>query len=712
MHSLFDRLPLLWAVLGIGLVIFVHEAGHFIAARICKVRVDVFSLGFGPRLLGWKRGATLYQIALIPLGGYVKMAGEELTAPGERRSLAPDELAAKSVGQRFFIYSGGVLMNLLFAVIVLPIVLAVGVPSWEPVLGPPVPGSVAWEERIPAGTRVLTVNGSSVFDFLHIPTEVAISGRDDVEMEVLFPGAALPQTVTLSPRYDAEIGLHDVGVSPSTDFEGRIDVAPGSPAAAAGLETDDRVLGVEGMSPYLSLDEQMALAFGARGPITLRIERDGAERTVTVRPEPHSETSRDRLVGVEPASVLLADTRPDPVIDALGLVVGDRLREVDGVPINRSGDVQRALLAGAGSPVRIVVDRRDHTLRADSDPDALSELESKLVLEARSSARGSERVPPRPAALFVEAPGDSRLARALGLSAGDQIVSVQGDEVFDVADFEGALERATGPSLSVVVRRPPELVELVGPVLDEQAAVALSRDLYVARDLDRTRIAVLPGAAAEEAGLRDGDEITSFDGTPVHDWDSFQALAGIASRRGAPVRMTVRRETADGGASEIRVELTPREVVPLVYGFGLRQAQYVYKADSLTQAIEVGVASSWRLLVESGRTLSKMVLGEVSPKHLGGIITIGFVSTRLATQGMSKLFFFLCLLSINLAFLNVLPIPILDGGHLFFLAIEKLKGSPVSERTLGYSQIVGLVLIVSLMVYVTYNDVARWFFGS
>ena len=83
-----------------------------------------------------------------------------------------------------------------------------------------------------------------------------------------------------------------------------------------------------------------------------------------------------------------------------------------------------------------------------------------------------------------------------------------------------------------------------------------------------------------------------------------------------------------------------------------------------------------------------------------------------ASMGFSKLMFFLCMLSLNLAFLNVLPIPVLDGGHLFFLLIEKIKGSPVSERTLGYSQVVGLVLIVSLMVYVTYNDVARWFFPS
>ena len=88
------------------------------------------------------------------------------------------------------------------------------------------------------------------------------------------------------------------------------------------------------------------------------------------------------------------------------------------------------------------------------------------------------------------------------------------------------------------------------------------------------------------------------------------------------------------------------------------------------------------------------------------------MSHSFAAVGLTKLFYFLCMLSMNLAFLNVLPIPVLDGGHLFFLIVEKIKGSPVSERVLGYSQIVGVVLILSLMIYVTYNDLMRWVFSG
>ena len=123
----------------------------------------------------------------------------------------------------------------------------------------------------------------------------------------------------------------------------------------------------------------------------------------------------------------------------------------------------------------------------------------------------------------------------------------------------------------------------------------------------------------------------------------------------------------------------------------------------------MGFASSWKFLQESWLMLRRIMTGQVSGDNVGGIITIGVVSHSWAAMGLAKLFFFLCMLSINLAFLNVLPIPVLDGGHLLFLLIEKVKGSPVSERVMGYSQMVGIVLILSLMVYVTFNDVMRWF---
>ncbi len=124
-----------------------------------------------------------------------------------------------------------------------------------------------------------------------------------------------------------------------------------------------------------------------------------------------------------------------------------------------------------------------------------------------------------------------------------------------------------------------------------------------------------------------------------------------------------------------------------------------------------GWVASWDFVKQIYVTLKRLFTGEVSPTNLGGIITISRVSYAYAQDGLARLFYFLAILSINLAVINVLPIPVFDGGHLLFLVIERIKGSPVSTKVHNYSQILGLVFILLLLFYVTYNDILklRWF---
>src|SRR3954466_5798963 len=148
----------------IGVLVFVHELGHFLMARRIGVRVLKFSLGFGPRLFGFTRGDTEYCISAIPLGGYVKMAGEN---PDDPRTGQPDEFLSKTKWQRFQVLLMGPLMNLLLAVIVTAGVLMRGaeVPSFTskpPVVGQVVPGSPAEKAGIRTGDQVLAVNGHDV----------------------------------------------------------------------------------------------------------------------------------------------------------------------------------------------------------------------------------------------------------------------------------------------------------------------------------------------------------------------------------------------------------------------------------------------------------------------------------------------------------------------------------------------------------------------
>lgn len=595
--------------LGIGLVIFVHEAGHFIAARLCGVRVDVFSLGFGPRLFGWRRGATLYQIALLPLGGYCRMAGEEPAEDGERPS--EDDLRSKTVGQRFLIYSGGVIMNVLFALIVFPIILFYGVPFTPPVLGMAEPGGPAWQAGLEPGTEVLSVNGHPTIGFMYIAHQVALGPPDAATMEVRGPGQLPARTIVVQPRYDDEDGFSSIRIRPPFDAEGTLHIDPDGPAQAAGLAMDDRLLSIECELPELSLPMQLRLAMRGGEPLRGTALRGDEPIAFEIAPDVDPRGPME-ILGVAPLFNRVTGLRGSLATDVLGLREDDLVHRANGRPVQRGLDLHRALVAS-------------------TDP------------------------------------------------------------------------------VTFLVQRDGRWLELTGPALDRAAALALADDIALGGDFDSSRVVITQGSAAEAAGLLDGDVIVKIDHVSVGAWDEVQDSTRRANDEARSMVLDVRRGDGPEGAGELlQVTAATAEWSAPYYGLDVQQASYVYRASSFGEAVTVGVQGSWKFLVDAWDTVKSILLGQVSGRNVGGIISIGRLSYSWAELGLTKLLFFLCMLSMNLAFLNVLPIPILDGGHLMFLLIEKLKGSPVSERVFGYSQMVGMVLILSLMIYVTYNDLVRW----
>src|SRR5215510_6590755 len=168
----------------LGVLVFVHELGHFVAARRIGVRVLTFSLGFGPKLLTTRRGDTEYAISAIPLGGYVKMAGESLDDP---RSGAPDEFLSKTKWQRFQVHIMGPVMNILLAVVVMAIVLAQGaeVPAYHdapPVVGAVTAGSPGERAGLRRGDRILTVAGNEVDTWDRFNIEIGTRPNRDVSL--------------------------------------------------------------------------------------------------------------------------------------------------------------------------------------------------------------------------------------------------------------------------------------------------------------------------------------------------------------------------------------------------------------------------------------------------------------------------------------------------------------------------------------------------
>ena len=280
----------------LGVVILVHEWGHFIAAKSFGVRVDVFSIGFGPRLWGWKRGDTDYRLSALPLGGYVKMAGDN---PMEERAGAPDEFLSKPRGQRALIAVAGPTMN-----IVLAIALFTGLNFFgmeqptnldQPAVVAVVSGAPEAEQAgIRAGDRIIEING------VQNPTWEQVL----MELVLTTPGKEVPlvldregQSIRVSVRVPTDpTKASPVGYPAEDVIAGRIN--EGSPAAAAGLKRGDRILNINGKKLLSRYQFMQQIQESAGKPLEMVVLRDGTELMLPVTPEWNESEGRRWQVGM------------------------------------------------------------------------------------------------------------------------------------------------------------------------------------------------------------------------------------------------------------------------------------------------------------------------------------------------------------------------------------------------------------------------------
>ena len=266
----------------LGVLIFVHELGHFLAARRLGVRVLTFSLGFGPKLVSTQRGDTEYCISVIPLGGYVKMAGEN---PDDPRSGQPYEFLSRTKWERFQVLIMGPAMNIILAVVVLAFVLAQGVdvPAFQdqaPVVGGVEHGSPSEKVGIRRGDRLLTVEGHEVDTWEQAYLQIGTKPNRDIPITLLRDGRTINLSVhATGDQY--EIG--DIGVLPDVNPSVRSVVA-GDPADKAGIRAGDVVLAVNG--ERIVFAKQLADAISKRPgkPIDLLIKRNGQDVHIAVTP--------------------------------------------------------------------------------------------------------------------------------------------------------------------------------------------------------------------------------------------------------------------------------------------------------------------------------------------------------------------------------------------------------------------------------------------
>ncbi|HEY0370384.1 MAG TPA: RIP metalloprotease RseP [Thermoanaerobaculia bacterium] len=271
-------------VIVLGFLVFAHESGHFMFAKLFRVKVLVFSFGFGKRLFGFRKGDTDYRVSLVPLGGYVRMAGDN---PEENTAGNPEEFLSKPKWQRFLILVAGPAMNVIIAIAFIAILTMVGseeVVSAKPVVGQPDANTPAMKAGLQKGDLIVRINNEPIDDFEEFALLIKMNAG--TPLRVVYERNGVAHTTTLTPEtVEGDFGPYGRAGVPYAGLPpvvGRVE--PNSPAAAAGVRADDRIVSVNG-APIIALEEYARLSDAAKTkPMTIVVARGGQQTTLHLAP--------------------------------------------------------------------------------------------------------------------------------------------------------------------------------------------------------------------------------------------------------------------------------------------------------------------------------------------------------------------------------------------------------------------------------------------
>lgn len=359
-------------VILLGLLVFVHELGHFLAAKYYNVRVETFSLGFGPKILQYISGGTNYCISAIPLGGYVKMFGDE---PGKDipQDLKEQSYLHKPVGQRIVIVLAGPLMNLFFAGVLFCIIAQIGDKALSPQVGEIAANSEAYSSGFRPYDEIVQINGQAVKTWNDVQNTIENSANQELVFKILRQGETTNLAVTPPSKSNDNIfstadrigkikGLNSnlhlpvVGVT----YEG--------PIYKAGLRSGDQILEIDGEKVEWFKDIQPTILenlFSGPGQVDLKIKRfenfrdskSGKELMVTLS----SQNFKKQDLGIFVPQTVIAEVQKESPAAKAGLMKKDKIISINGHPIVSFNDIVKNVSAYEtnGSPLQIEVQRQD-----------------------------------------------------------------------------------------------------------------------------------------------------------------------------------------------------------------------------------------------------------------------------------------------------------------------------------------------------------------
>ena len=449
------------------------------------------------------------------------------------------------------------------------------------------------------------------------------------------------------------------------------------------------------------------------------------------------------VLGPEVLAPEVGSVEPGQPAARAGLQAGDRIVSVDG---HRTWSFQRLVELIRDRPARpsvLTVERAGETLDLPIVPDVRKDRD----LFGKERDIGIIGVASRRVGTRVGVVDRARAPR--GIETGDKILNVGGEPVDDLVGLEAALRERAGRTVKIEVARTAALQ--AGALLTAQRSEPTVLEVQVPRAFEslgsvglavseRFVRSVVPGGAADRAGIRAEDEVVAVQGKPVHHFWAFQLA--LAKAEDTPVDVTIRRDgerrTLSLKSDEIACHNTMTGVDEVRYlpGFGVRPSPETPGATPECRRLQYGEVTlpNWEssapertetprlTLAESAveavrQTISVITLvakglfmllsGQISTSNVGGPLSMFGVAAAAAEQGLLQYLRMLALISVNLGLVNLLPIPILDGGHLMFCAIEAIRREPVSLRTRELASMVGLVVLFAVLVLALHNDFLR-----
>jgi regulator of sigma E protease len=639
--------------IALGLIILVHELGHFLAAKGFGVWVRRFAIGFGPAIVKWRQGgplpadgmpgpddpnryATEYSLRVLPLGGFVEPMGDHADGEGGDD---PRALWRRPAWQKIVVFSAGVAMNALLAVVFFTVASLIGIQASSTLVGAVTPMMAADKAGIKAGDRLVAVNGIPVQSFDDVMSIIAFRDAGSkfsitvdrpkngtTERQTFHDLVSVREPGDLAPRLGLEPALEPV-------IYGMI---PDCPDRQAGLEPGDRILTVVGKPVQRWRQINELLADAPPGPATVTVERRGKRLDLTIDPA----KLRVYDLGMEPV-IAVGRMDPDSPAAKAGIRQGDLILRVNEKSWPSFKEIAETIkAAGEGGKVNFVLQRDGKKVEVTATAAVFGNPDEPRNRDPRIG------IAMEPAGQSVRLGLLGRLLRSLGLVRG-----------------------AAGPMVRV------GWVESDGP--------------------------------AAKAGVQPGDNILRIGDKNIEpgSLDDVYALAYMKEGKGFPVAH--RR-----GEVNLQTTLTPaRKPLEKFTLLGSRPGPILFeplpRLYNPLKAMDQGLHRAWLWLGRVYSNLHQLLKGEVSTESVGGPVLIVTASLGIASRGLGTFLDFWGILSVCIAVFNFLPVPPFDGGHVLFVLLEKIKGSPIGVKVRTWIWGAGWAAVAVLFALIMWQDIAR-----